>query len=227
MATVTTLGTDYTTSATGLYNFLSSNAVPNYFSSVTNSSGTITCNVEVTENGTTSEVALLTIQSTASPLKITVRTRFGITHVLSISSRYFQTAYLCSGGITLCADNNLVPAFTITLDEDGMTTLIYNDTLTLSTSTSSASKVYTINVDTTTPNLSNAYSYRLPYGGTGDFVKTALSPIVVNGNEGDVVSDTLFVANAQFTMTGNYNRIWVVDGVNYWCNGIWAVLDGE
>ena len=224
MATVTTLGTDYSTSATALTTLLSNSG---YFSSVSNSSGTITCKVNVTVGTTTTETTLLTIVSSASPLQITISTRFGTTHAISKANRYFQTAYVCSGGITLCLDDSSVPAFTITKDENQKTTIIYNDGLTLNTSSNTAvNKVYAVNVDTTTPNISTtAFIYHVILGGTGDFVKSTLSPIVVNGNNGDVVSDTMLLSSAQFAMTGNYDRTYVINGVNYWSNGLWVVKD--
>lgn len=213
MATTTILGTDYTTSATGLYNLLNGS---DYFSSVTIESGVITC-----YDGTT---ALLMIQSTASPLRITITTKYGFTRTFTLASRYFYAAYTCSGGITLGCDNNLVPAFTITKDADGTTTLIYTESLTIA-GANSTNNVFVINTNTTTPTLTNAYNIAVTPGGHGDFIKTVLAPFVINGNDGDSTSDVLQIISAQFTMTGNYDRTWVIDGVNYWSNGLWVVKD--
>lgn len=213
----TTLGTSYATSAQGLYDFLTANAVPKYFSNVTLSSGVITCYVD--------DVAFLTITSTSTPLKVQVTTEWGFTRAFTLASRYFQTAYLCSGGITLACDNNLVPAFTICKDTAGNTTLVYCETLTVA-GTGSTSNLWSINVNTTSPTIQNAYQ-TIAVAGRGDFVKTVLAPILVNGNDGDYVTDVQIILTAQFTMSGNYNRTWVIDGVNYFSNGLWVVSDEQ
>lgn len=211
--TTTVLGTDYGTSATGLYNFLLENAVPKYFTNVTFSEGTITCYV--------GDTPFLTIVSTTSPLSITVRTKYNYSQTFTIQNRWFRFAYKCTCGITLCADNDLPPMFTITRDENGLTTLITSSNLNTS---SNSTNIFVINPNTTTQTLSNAY-HKISTAGSGDYVKTTLAPIVVNGADGDIVSDTLFIICAQFTMTGNYDRTWIIDGVHYWSNGLWVVKD--
>lgn len=210
-----TLGSSYATSAQGLYDFLTSNAVPKYFDNVVNDNGTITCYV--------GNIAFLIIQSTASPLKITVTTKWGFTRQFTLNSRYFMTAYLCSKGITLAVDNNYAPAFTICKDVSGNTTLVYCEALNIA-SVGNTSNVWSINVNTTSPVLQNAYQ-TVTVAGRGDFIKTVLAPILVNGNDGDYIDDVRLIITAQFTMTGNYLRTWVIDGVDYFSNGLWVVKD--
>ena len=216
MIEAVTLGSDYTTSATGLYNLLSDIAVPDYFSSVVNDSGTIKCYVD--------NVLFLQIRSTVSPLQFTITTKWGITRTFNgSSSRYLQTAYTCGNGITLCCDNNLVPFFTICKDANDNTTLIYTENCTIA-NTGSTNTMFSVNANTTTPTISNAYQ-TIATPGRGDFVKTVLSPILINGNDGDYTDNTKLIVTAQFTMTGNYLRTWVIDGHDYWSNGLWIVLD--
>ena len=216
MIEAVTLGSDYTTSATGLYDLLSDIAVPDYFTSVVNDNGTIKCYID--------DVLFLSIRSTVTPLQFTVTTKWGFSRTFNgITNRYLQTAYTCEHGISLCCDNNLVPFFTICKDANNNTTLIYTETTTVST-TGVTNNLFTINVNTTTPNLSNAYQ-TVTTPGRGDFVKTVLSPILVNGNDGDYTEDTKLIITEQFTMDGNYLRTWVINGHDYWSNGLWVVLD--
>lgn len=216
MIEVVTLGSDYTTSATGLYDLLSDIAVPDYFTSVVNDNGTIKCYVD--------NVLFLQIRSTVSPLQFTITTKWGFTRTFSgSSSRYLQTAYTCGNGITLCCDNNLVPFFTICKDANDNTTLIYTENCTIADK-GSTNNMFSVNTNTTTPSISNAYQ-TIATPGRGDFVKTVLSPILINGNDGDYTDNTKLIVTAQFVMTGNYLRTWIIDGHDYWSNGLWVVLD--
>lgn len=216
MIEAVTLGSDYATSAEGLYDLLSEVAVPDYFTSVVNDSGTIKCYVN--------DVLLLAIRSTVSPLQFTITTKWGYTRTFSGSTnRYLQTAYTCGHGISLCADNNLVPFLTICKDANNNTTLIYTESITIA-SVGNANNLFTLNINSTTPTLANAYQ-TVTTPGRGDFIKTVLSPILVNGNDGDYTEDAKLIVSAQFTMTGNYLRTWVIDGHDYWSNGLWVVLD--
>ena len=213
----TTLGSSYATSAQGLYDFLTANAVPKYFSNVTLSNGVVTCYVD--------DVAFLAIQSTASPLRVTVTTKWGFTRQFALNNRYFMTAYLCSGGITLAVDNNYAPAFTICKDTAENTTLVYCEALNI-VNVGNTNYMYSINVNTTSPTLTNAYQ-QVATPGRGDFVKTVLAPILVNGNDADYVDDVQLIVTAQFTMYGNYNRTWIIDGKSYFSNGLWVVSDEQ
>lgn len=211
-----TLGSDYTTSAAGLYDLLTSIAVPDYFTSVVNDSGTIKCYVD--------NVLLLAIRSTVSPLQITITTKWGFIRTFNCASnRYLQFAYTCKHGITLCCDNGLAPFLTICKDTNNNTTLVYTETNTIA-AVGSSNSVFSVNANSTTPNLANAYQTVITPG-RGDFVKTVLAPILVNGNDGDYTDDVRLIVTAQFIMTGNYLRTWVIDGVDYFSNGLWVVKD--
>lgn len=211
-----TLGSDYTTSASGLYDLLTETAVPDYFTSVVNDSGTIKCYVD--------NVLFLAVRSTVSPLQFTITTKWGVTRTFNgSSSRYLQTAYTCGHGISLCCDNNLAPFLTICKDANNNTTLIYTEALSIA-SVGSTNNLFSININSTSPTIANAYQ-TVATPGRGDFIKTVLSPILINGNDGDYTDDTKLIVTAQFTMTGNYLRTWVIDGHDYWSNGLWVVLD--
>jgi hypothetical protein len=211
-----TLGSDYTTSAAGLYDLLTSIAVPDYFTSVVNDGGTIKCYVD--------NVLFLAIRSTVSPLQFTITSKWGFTRTFSGSTnRYLQTAYTCGHGISLCCDNNLAPFLTICKDANGNTTLIYTESATIA-SVGYTNNLFSLNINSTTPTIANAYQ-TVTTPGRGDFIKTVLSPILVNGNDGDYTDNTKLIVTAQFTMSGNYLRTWVIDGHDYWSNGLWVVLD--
>lgn len=210
------LGSDYTTSASGLYDLLTEAAVPDYFTSVVNDGGTIKCYVD--------NVLFLAIRSTVSPLQFTITTKWGFTRTFNgSSSRYLQTAYTCGHGISLCCDNSLAPFLTICKDANNNTTLIYTESLSVA-SVGSTNNLFSLNINSTSPTIANAYQ-TVATPGRGDFIKTVLSPILVNGNDGDYTDDTKLIVTAQFTMTGNYLRTWVIDGHDYWSNGLWVILD--
>ena len=210
------LGSDYTTSASGLYNLLTEAAVPDYFTSVVNDNGTIKCYVD--------SVLFLAIRSTVSPLQFTITTKWGFTRTFNgSSSRYLQTAYTCGHGISLCCDNNLAPFLTICKDANGNTTLIYTESVTIA-NVGGTNNLFSLNINSTSPTIANAYQ-TVTTPGRGDFIKTVLSPILINGNDGDYTDDTKLIVSAQFTMSGNYLRTWVIDGRDYWSNGLWVILD--
>lgn len=216
-----TLGNSYQESYAGLKSLFQTYGSA-YFNNITYDDTNYAINCYITIGTDPAEsMCLLRIVTKQSPLSITVTTKYGFTRTFTVASRYFQGAYVTSKGITLRADNNLIPAFTITKDKDGDTTLVYAENLTIA-AVGSTSNIYTINVNTTTPVLQNAYQ-TLVTPSRGDFVKTSLSPMLVNGDDGDYCEDLLLINAAQFAMTGNYARTWVIDNVDYWSNGLWVL----
>lgn len=225
--TAITLGDSYQSSYEGLKTLFQTYGSA-YFSNITynDTDYAINCYISITSDPEepAESFCLLRIVTKQSPLSILISTKYGFEHSFTVASRYFQGAYVTDYGITLRADNNLIPAFSITKDKNGNTTLVYSKTLTIS-NVQSTTDIYSVNINTSTPNInSNGYqTFVTP--GKGDLVLTSLSPMIVNGDDGDYCENLLLINSAQFTMSGNYTRTWVIDDVDYWSNGLWVIKE--
>lgn len=228
MIEIITLGSSYQESYNGLKE-LFQNYGDKYFNNIIYDDTNLAINCYITVGGSDPEdvpesICFLRIVTNQSPLSITITTKYGFTRTFTVNNRYFQAAYVVSGGITLRTDNGQAPSFTICKDKRRNTTLIYPESLSIAATVGSTTNVTSVNIHTSTPNLTNAYQ-TLVTPGRGDLIRTSLSPILVNGDDGDYTEDVLLINAAQFTMTGNYARTWVIDEVNYFSNGLWVVKD--
>ena len=226
MITTLTLGSSYQESYAGLKEMFQTYG-STYFSNISYDDENFAINCYITVPASDPEdpaesVCFLRIVTKQTPLSITVTTKYGVSRTFTVSTRYFRTAYIVSGGITLATDNNQAPSFTICKDKNGNTTLIYVENLNVSTTAGQTANVVSVNINTTTYTLTNKYQ-TVAIPGTGDLVRTSLSPILVNGDDGDYTEDVLFINAAQFVMSGNYARTWVIDDVDYFSNGLWVV----
>jgi hypothetical protein len=226
--TAITLGDSYQSSYEGLKTLFQTYGSA-YFNNITYDDTNYAINCYITVGGDDPEdvpesICFLRIVTEQTPLSITVTTRYGVTRTFTVAQRYLRDAYIVSGGITFAADNNSVPSFTICKDKGGHTVLIYSENLNIGNTVGNTANVVTVNINTSTYTLSNIYQ-TVAIPGRGDLVRTSLSPIIISGNDGDYTEDVLFINAAQFVMSGNYARTWVVDEVNYFSNGLWVVKD--
>ncbi len=209
-------GSSTTTAAAKLHEYLNTNAVPTYFDRIELNSDTVSCYV--------GEVELLKIKMflNGSGNGVTITTENGetVNHGVGGTAAHFQYAYNCNNGISFAAALNSDVVFTITKDNAGNTTLIYdvvsggNYLSTVKNSSSNKNQIYVVN-----KNCQSIFYKSFDCTNNGEQA-TMFCPLVV-GDTKNYTPNAFLMPYAEYTTQGTID----VDGCKYISNGIWCVKD--
>lgn len=207
---------DNETALAKLTEYLQKNAVPEYFSKVENSEGTVSCYIE-------NDILMMTVKYSMYSDGLNIYTKNNTSvNIRTSSSGYTRLnyAYKCGKGIFLGIGTNsgdTYPcALAITKDDAENTTIIAENHLTPSTSSSSVIPIYIINSES--DSISQLRAVRCA---TPDFSKTVLLPFVVLGSKGNYTPDVFIQFFEHNTEQGTLE----IDGIKYFSNGLWCIKD--
>lgn len=212
---------DAAAAAVKLHEYLSANAVPDYFDSVTldAETNTVTCHVGALE-------FLKIKHNIYNAGAISIQTASGSTLACKASgSDYnppvaFYYAFKCAGGISFAIKASANVCFTITKDSKGRPAVIcyvMNGTHNELTGpvASSSYKLYAISPET------QEIIYKLTGAADTNTQLTTFCPLPV-GDTAAYTPDAFFMPYTQTTAHGVID----VDGCKYLSNGLWCVRDG-
>jgi hypothetical protein len=154
---------------------------------------------------------------------VTVTTENGETANYGVSgdAAQFQYAYKCNSGISFARELNSDIVFTITKDNAGNTTLIYDVVSsgkylsTVKNSSSNKNQIYVVN-----KNCQSIIYKSFDCTNSGEQL-TVFCPLPV-GDTAAYTPDAFLMPYTQFTGQGVID----VDGCKYLSNGLWCVRDG-
>lgn len=210
-------GSDTAATFENLYNFLTENAVPEYFDSVEKSSDnkSIYCKISGKTFITFAEQMVNSTYPKYGCIYLSDNTFYRI-KIASDGAGYVYKAYKCKNGFFLSFYRDysynyyfLEPLLAFTKDNLGNTVVIFSDNV---ESISSENTIKAVS-----PNSAAAKSYAV---NTAVSSLTSLCPIVVSDEEA-------YTPNA-FVLPYAQNRsqnIFEVDGVKYFSNGQWCIRD--
>lgn len=199
-----------------LSEYLTTTAVPKYFSKIESSDGVISC---YTDN----DFLMMTIEYSLQAKGVTIYTKNNTSvNIRTGSTNYtrFSCAYECVNGISFKVNpysaSNYPSSLTITKDESGNTVIIAESDLRPSYLPSTAVSVHIINENSDEINpLKTAR-----YDAVG-FSKTVLAPLVVNGSDGNYTPNVFL----QLFEHNNEQGTLYIDGIKYFSNGLWCIKD--
>ena len=203
-------GTTDTDTLDKLYNYLLTNAVPKYFSSVTKniSYNRVDCYID--------ELKFLVICTDMSDSAVTVTTEHGTTKSTQGDSaaHKWKYAWKCENGISLSnsADSS-APTFTITKDNGGNTTIIFSKYLV--TGENSSESIFVISPKSYDLEPKSINTNHTTYDSL-----TTLCPLVVSDTN-NYTENAFLMQYCQYSGSG----ILDIDGVKYLSNGTWCVKD--
>lgn len=214
-------GSDAAAAAVKLHDYLSANAVPDYFDSVTldAETSTVTCHVGALE-------FLKIKHNIYNAGAISIQTASGSTLACKASgSDYnppvaFYYAFKCAGGISFAIVASANVCLTITKDSKGRPAVICYVTNgthyeLAGPTTSSSYRLYVISPET------QELVYKQASVDNSDAQLTAFCPLPV-GDTAAYTPDAFLMPYTQFTGHGVID----VDGCKYLSNGLWCVRDG-
>ena len=201
-----------------LYNYLLENAVPEYFDSVVKASDDsyITCTVNGKE--------FVKFKEDINPIIITLANDLTYSLQCASNGKYgyaIKTKHAISiGTYYLSSRAYATPIFTICKDNDGNTTLIFDNLNFCDLATSSDYQINAINTNTTItmyPTIRLGRNANKANNITG---KTVLCPIIIGDTE-NYTPNVFLMPYAQNRSEGKLH----IDGAEYYSNGIWCVKD--
>lgn len=206
--------TDAAASIQNIYDYLTENAVPEYFDSVSldETNNTVSCYI-----GDLKFVQIVnsTISGYPQSKFIINTTNHSCESYKSGSGKHIYYAFKTPHGISFTTNySSLMSVFTICKDNDGNTSAVAVSELNInkSSSTSTYPTLLTANPQT---GVINGRRFWVCDNGLGT---TAAVPLYV-GDTTNYTPDVLLLAYAQNVSDG----ILDIDGVRYWSNGLWAV----
>lgn len=191
--------------------FLTTTAVPNYFSKVENENGIVSCYAD-------NDLLMMTIEYPMNTKGLTIYTKNGTSiniNTGSSSCQKFSYGYTLKNGLSLQV-TTFPFALAITKDEEENTVIIAENRLTPSISASIVIPIYIINLNSDEIEHLKVIRYS-----SSNFEKTVLVPFVVLGSKGNYTPNAFL----QLFNHNNEQGTLEIDGVKYFSNGLWCIKD--
>lgn len=197
--------------------FLTTTAVPKYFSKIENSDGVISCYAD-------NDLLMMTIEYPMNTKGITVYTKNGTSVNINTGNNNCQKisyGYTLKNGISLqivaSSAGAIFPfALAITKDEEENTVIIAENRLMPSASAGVTIPVYIINL-----NSDEIEQFKVVRYSSSNFKKTVLVPFVVLGSKGNYTPNAFL----QLFSHNNEQGTLEINGIKYFSNGLWCVKD--